>query len=137
MRERAERKQGKRGKTGRQRQRARACARRERVLFIDSVTSTPQWIRQPKPDVVHDVCVCVCKCVLRSPRASQPLNIRLCLFSSTTAFSLRLMPLRLAVGATPAFQAPPLLHSRPSTPSSGLVLLTYPLHLGLHYVQLT
>ena len=30
------------------------------LLVLDSVTSTPQWIRQPKPrDVVHDVCVCV------------------------------------------------------------------------------
>jgi hypothetical protein len=51
------------------------------LLVLDSVTSTPQWIRQPKPrDVVHDVCVFVCKCVLGSPRASQPLNIRLCFF---------------------------------------------------------
>jgi hypothetical protein len=51
------------------------------LLVLDSVTSTPQWIRQPKPrDVVHDVFVFVCKCVLGSPRASQPLNIRLCLF---------------------------------------------------------
>jgi hypothetical protein len=35
------------------------------VLFVgtsvlDSVTSTPQWIRQPKPHgCVHDVCVCL------------------------------------------------------------------------------
>ena len=29
------------------------------------------------------------------------------------------------------FQAPPLLYSRPSLPSNGLILLTYPLHLGL------
>jgi hypothetical protein len=63
------------------------CADRECCLLVlDSVTSTPMWIRQPKPrDVVHDVCVCdvcvfVCKCVLGSPRAFQPLNIRLCLF---------------------------------------------------------
>ena len=27
------------------------------MLILDSVTSTPQWIRQPQPrDVVHDVC---------------------------------------------------------------------------------
>jgi hypothetical protein len=51
------------------------------LLVLNSVTSTLQWIRQPKPrDVVHDVCVFVCKCVLGSSRASQPLNIRLCLF---------------------------------------------------------
>jgi hypothetical protein len=34
----------------------------ESVLFIGthSVTSTPEWIGQPKPrDVVHDVCVFV------------------------------------------------------------------------------
>ena len=59
-------------------------AARERVcclLVLDSVTSTPQWIRQPKPPgVVYDVCVFVCKCVLGSPRASQPLNIRLYLY---------------------------------------------------------
>ena len=31
------------------------------LLVLNSVTSTPQWIRQPEPrDVVHDVCVCVC-----------------------------------------------------------------------------
>jgi hypothetical protein len=51
------------------------------LLVLDSVTSTPQWIRQPKPrDVVHKVCAFVCECVLGSPRASQPLNIQLCLF---------------------------------------------------------
>ena len=34
------------------------------LLVLDSVTSTPQWIRQPKPrDVVQDVCVLVCECV--------------------------------------------------------------------------
>jgi hypothetical protein len=35
------------------------------LLVLNSVTSTPQWIRQPKPrDVVYDVCVClVCLCV--------------------------------------------------------------------------
>ena len=49
------------------------------LLVLDSVTSTPQWIRQPKPrDVMHKVFVC--ECVLGSPRASQPLNVRLCLF---------------------------------------------------------
>jgi hypothetical protein len=68
------------------------------LLVLDSVTSTPQWIRQPKPrDDVHDVCVFVCKCVLGSSRASQPLNILAYAFSSTLAFSLRLMPLRRAV----------------------------------------
>jgi len=52
------------------------------LKVLDSVTSTPQWIRQPKPrDCVHDVCVFVCKCVPGSPRASQPLNIRLCLLA--------------------------------------------------------
>jgi hypothetical protein len=31
------------------------------LLVLDSVTSTPQWIRQPKPrNVVHDMRVCVC-----------------------------------------------------------------------------
>jgi hypothetical protein len=81
------------------------------LLVLDSVTSTPQWIHQPEPRDVHDVCVLVCKCVLGSPGASQPLNVFTYAFSSTSAFSLRLTPLRLAVGATPAFigaSAPPL-----------------------------
>jgi len=55
------------------RHRVRVCC----LLVLDSVTSTPQWIRQPEPrDVLHDVCVFVCKFVFGSPRASQPLNIR-------------------------------------------------------------
>jgi hypothetical protein len=38
------------------------------LLVLDSVTSTHQWIRQPKPsDVVHNVCGFVCECVLGSP----------------------------------------------------------------------
>jgi hypothetical protein len=61
-------------------------------------------MRQPKPrDGVHDVYVFVCKCVLGSSRASQPLNILAYAFSSTSAFSLSLMPLRLAVGAASGF----------------------------------
>ena len=81
-------------------------------LVLDSVTSKPQWIRQPKPrDVVHDVCVFVCKCVLGSP------DISGYAFSSTFAFSLRLMPFRLAVGASPQLK-------------TGL-------QLGLHDVHLT
>jgi hypothetical protein len=77
----------------------RACC----LLVLSSVASTPQWIRLPKPhDDVHDVGVFVCKCVLGSSRASQPLNILAYAFSSTAAFSLRLMPLRLAVGAASA-----------------------------------
>ena len=47
------------------------------LLVLDSVTSTPQWIRQPKPrDGVRDVCEFVSKWVLGSSRASQPLNVR-------------------------------------------------------------
>ena len=70
-------------------------------LVLDSVTSALQRIRQPKPrDGVHDVCVFVCKCILGSPRASQPLNIEISgyAFSSTSTFPLGLMPFRLAVG---------------------------------------
>jgi hypothetical protein len=53
------------------------------LLVLDSVTSTPQWIRQPKPrDVMHDVCVFVCKCVLGSPRASR---VSACVFVWTRA----------------------------------------------------
>jgi len=35
------------------------------------------------------------------------------------------------------FQDPPLLHPRPSPPPNGFILLTCPLHLGLHHVHLT
>jgi hypothetical protein len=45
------------------------------LLVLDSVTSTPQWIRQPKPcGCVHDVCVFVCECVQTFPglSASEP-----------------------------------------------------------------
>ena len=107
------------------------------LLVLDSVTSTPQGIRQPKSRDVHDVCVFVRKCVLGSPRASQSLNILAYSFSSTLAFSLRCMSLRLAVGDTQFFQAPALLHSRPSPPPNGSRFLTYLLHLGLHYIHLT
>jgi hypothetical protein len=33
------------------------------LLVLNSVTSTLQWIRQPEPRDMHDVCVFVCKCV--------------------------------------------------------------------------
>ena len=40
------------------------CERLCCLLVLDSVTFTPQWIRQPKPfDVVHDMCVPVRECV--------------------------------------------------------------------------
>ncbi len=44
---------------------------------LNSVTSTPQWIRQPKPRGC--VFVFVCKCVIEHSRATQPPNLRLCL----------------------------------------------------------
>ena len=55
------------------------------LLVLNSVTLTPHWTRQlnPEPRDVHDVCVFVCKCVLGSPRASQPLKIFAYAFSST------------------------------------------------------
>jgi len=46
------------------------------LLVLDSVTSTPQWIRQPKPrGCAHDVCVFVYGCVLGRSRGSKPLDI--------------------------------------------------------------
>ena len=95
-------------------------------MVLDSVTIRPQWLRQPKPrDDVHDVCVFVCKCALGSPRASQPLNIFAYASSSTSAFSLRLMPLRLAVGATPAC----IGSSAPQLPSLTAAQRVHPPHL--------
>ena len=67
-------------------------------------------------------------CVLWNPGASQPLDIFAYVFSSTSVFSLRRMPLRLAVGATPAFigsSAPPL----PSLTAAKRVLRTSSLAL--------
>ena len=59
------------------------------LLVLNSVTSTLQWIRKPRPrDGVHDVCVFVCKCVLGSSGASQPLNIRLGLRTNYGVFYL-------------------------------------------------
>jgi hypothetical protein len=58
-----------------------SCTTRECCLLVlHSVTSTPQWMSQPKPrGCVHDVCVFVCECVLGRSRVSQPPNLRLCL----------------------------------------------------------
>jgi hypothetical protein len=65
------------------------------LLVLDSVTTTPQWIRQPKPrDDVHDVYVFVCKFILGRSRASQPLNILAYTFPSTSTFSLCRMPIK-------------------------------------------
>jgi hypothetical protein len=47
------------------------------LLVLKSVTSTPQWIRQPKPRGC--VFVFVCKYVLGRSRTTQPPNLRLCL----------------------------------------------------------
>ena len=47
------------------------------LLVLDTVTSTPQWIRQPKPRGC--VFVFVCKYELGRFRATQPPNLRLCL----------------------------------------------------------
>jgi hypothetical protein len=47
------------------------------LLVLNTVTSTPQWIRQPKPRGC--VFVFVCKYVLGRSRATQPPNLRLCL----------------------------------------------------------
>ena len=68
--------------------RARECC----LLVLNSVTSPPQWICKPEPRDMHDVCVFiyVWSEVLRP-----------FIPSSNSAFSLRLMPLRLVVGATP------------------------------------
>ena len=59
------------------------CIQRESVcclLVLNSVTSTPQWIRQAACVCVVFVClVFACKYVLGHSRVSQPLNLRLCL----------------------------------------------------------
>ena len=83
------------------------------------------------------VYVFVCKCALGSSKASQPLNILAYAISSTSASSLRRMPLRLAVGAASVFPGSSALALPLSPPPNGLILLTYPLYLGLRYVHLT
>jgi hypothetical protein len=109
-------------------------------LVLDSVTSTPQWIRQPKPrDVLHDVCVLVCECVNMCSEVLGLLSpwISGYAFSSTLAFSLRLMPFRLAVGATTSSPGPSAPPPPSSPPPNRFILFTCPLHLGLHYARLT
>jgi hypothetical protein len=66
-------------------------------------------------------------------RASQPLNIFAYVVSSTSAFSLRLMPFRLAVGSTPALTG----SSAPPLPSLTVAQRVHPHHLpsSLHYTS--
>ena len=63
---------------------ARIEVERERVLFIGTRFSNLYTAVDTPAGAARCcawcVCVFVCKCVLGSPRASQPLNIRLCLF---------------------------------------------------------
>jgi hypothetical protein len=106
-------------------------------LVLDSVTSTPQWIRQPKPrGCVHDVCVFVCECVLGRSRGSQPPNLLLCLLqhfgllTSPRAIKTR-SRCHLGLPGSSAALLPNL------TPSNGPIFLIYQLHLGLHYVHIT
>ncbi len=114
--------------------RRRVCC----LLVLNSVTPKPQWICQPKPrDVAHDACVCLCVNACSEILGLFSPWISGYAFSSTLAFSLRLVPSRLAVGAISSFQAPPLLRPRSSPPPNGFILLTCPLHLGLRYVHLT
>jgi hypothetical protein len=70
------------------------------LLVLNSVTSTPQWILQPK--AAWGVCVVfvfACKYVLRHSRVSQPPNSGYA-SSSTLAFSLHSMPPRPATDDT-------------------------------------
>jgi hypothetical protein len=110
-----------------------AAPERECVVYwysiIVTVTSTPQWIRQPK---ARD---CVCKYVLGRSRATQPPNLWLCL--------LRHFGFLTSPHAIPTRSGCLLTHSGSSadpppspTPSHGPISFTYPPHLGFHYVHL-
>jgi hypothetical protein len=89
------------------------------LLVLDSVTSTPQWIRQPKPrGCLHDVCVFVCECVLGRSQVSQPLNLRLCLLQHF-GFLTSLVPSRLAAGAMSALPGSSASLLPPLTPLDG------------------
>jgi hypothetical protein len=115
------------------------------LMVLDSVTSTPQWIRQPKPgDVVYDVCVFECRCVLRSlffvsartnkrhhhhPRAFQPLDFRLCLFQH---FGFLSSPHAIQTRSRhhPSFSGPlcfstPVPRRHPTGSASSLALFTW------------
>jgi hypothetical protein len=74
------------------------------LLVLNSVTSTPQWIRQSDQRDMHDVCVIVC---IFSPPSSpgvfRPPGLFVHVLSRTSGFSLRLISLRLAVGSTPVY----------------------------------
>ena len=102
------------------------------LLVLNSVTSTPQWIRQPER-----VCVCVvfvCKYVLGHSRVSQPLNLRLCLLRHF-AFSLRRMPPRPAADvALPRTGSSAALHPDP-LPIHGPISFTFLPRPDLHYIH--
>jgi hypothetical protein len=88
------------------------------LLVLDSVTSTPQWIRQPGPrGCVHDVYVFVCKRVLERSRVSQPLNLRLCLLQhSDFLTSPRAVNTRSSCHFSPSrslCRSPPAPHTGP------------------------
>ena len=52
--------------------------------------------------------------------------------SGTSAFSLRLMPSRLAAGAILTHSGSSAAPPPPPTPSHGPISFTYPIHLGVH-----
>jgi hypothetical protein len=100
------------------------------LLVLDSVTSTPQWIRQPKPrDVVHKVCMFECECVLGSPRASQPLNIRFCLFKHfgflTSPHAIGTRSRCHPIFSRPLRSSTSVPHRHPTGSSSSLALFTW------------
>ena len=103
------------------------------LLVLDTVTSTPQWIRQPKPRGC--VFVFVCKYVLGRFRATQPPNLRLCLLRHCGFLtSPHAIPTRS--GCHP--NSCRLLRRSTSAPHviPRALSFTYPPHLGFHYVHL-
>ena len=111
-------------------------------LFPMFRSSAPGCRYEKEPFCNSRICVFVCECVFGRSRVYQPLNLWLCL-SSTQAFSLRLVPSRLAAGvsqgSTSALPGSSASLVPPLTPPDGpifLAFLTYPPHLGFQYLHL-
>jgi hypothetical protein len=84
------------------------------------------------------VVVCLCLCVSIYSDVLGPLSLRTSGYASsgTSAFSLHLMPSRLAAGAILTHSGSSAAPPPSPTPSHGPISFTYPPHLGFHYEHL-
>jgi hypothetical protein len=109
------------------------------LLVLNSVTSTPQWIRQPE---AAWVCVwCLCAWCLRVSMCSDilgSLSLRTSGYvsSGTLAFSLRLMPPRPAADAALTHTGSSAAVHPTLLPFHGPIPFTFLPRPDLHYIHL-